>query len=111
MALIKIIRVSPTSVVFQPDPAELDSGSDFAVWANLDPDAEHQPTALGQPPNWWMDNALPRFVDGQPAATSPAINLNGAVNTTIQYQDTYQDSDGLPKTITGKIKFVNTLLA
>lgn len=109
MALINIRRTA-AGVVFDPPTADLDSTSDFAVWANLDPDAEHQPTALGQPPNWWMDNALPRFVEGQPAATSPAINLNGAAGTTLQYQDTYQDNDGSQKTITGNIKFVNTAL-
>jgi len=105
MALINIKRISSTLVVFEPDPAELDSVSDFAVWANLDPDSAHQPTASGKPENWWMENSLPKFVAGQPAAVSPVINLNGPANTTLPYED------GVDRSIKGTVKFVNTPLA
>lgn len=105
MALINIKRISPTMVVFEPDPAELDSVSDFAVWANLDPDAAHQPTASGKPEDWWMTDSLPKFVNGQPAAVSPVINLNGPANSTISYED------GKDRSIKGTIKFVNAPVA
>lgn len=108
MALINIKRLSPTSVVFEPDPAELDSATDFAVWANLDPDAPHQPSLPGKAKDWWMDNPLPPFVAGQAAATSPQINLNatvsGVVNNKLEYVD------GLDSNIKGTIAFVSTPL-
>lgn len=100
MALINIRRLSPTSVVFEPDPAQLDSKSDFAVWANLDPDSEHRPTAAGQGPDWWLEYPLPRFVQGQPAATSPQVNLNGPVGTPLSYEDS------VDRSIKGTINFV-----
>ncbi len=109
MALINIRRLSPTLVVFDPDPAELDATTDFAVWANLDPDAEHQPSMPGKAKDWWMDDPLPRFVTGQDAATSPAINMSatmpGVVNNTLTYVD------GLDNGIQATIKFVSTPLA
>jgi hypothetical protein len=102
MALINIRRNGGV-VTFDPSPANLDSVSDFAVWANLDPEAEHQPSLPGKPKDLWMDNSLPRFVAGQPAATSPAINLNGTAPLTYV--------DGLDTNIVGVINFVSTPLA
>ena len=102
MALI-FIRRNGAVVTFDPSPADLDSISDFAVWANLDPDAEHQPSLPGKAIDWWMDDPLPPYVAGQPAATSPAINLNGTVPLTYV--------DGLDSSIVGVINFVKTPLA
>jgi plastocyanin len=76
MALVKIVR-SGANLVFDPDPVTLAKSGDFIVWANHDPSSAHQPTMKGQAPNYWMDDPLPKFVAGQPAATSPAINLAG----------------------------------
>ena len=101
MALINIRRTA-AGVIFDPSPASLDSKSDFAVWANLDPDAEHQPSLPGKPKDWWMDDPLPRFVAGQPPATSPSINLTGT--TPLTYVD------GLDNSIQGAINFVSTPL-
>jgi len=106
MALINIKRTE-TGVIFDPSPANLDATSDFAVWANLDPDEEHQPTLQGKDVNWWMDDPLPRFVDGQPAATSPAINLTTKKNpdgTPILDPITYVD--GKDTNVIGIINFV-----
>ena len=101
MALINIVREGDV-VRFDPSPASLDSKSDFAVWANLDPNARHQPTLKGKAADWWMSNPLPPFVAGQPAATSPAINLNGTAPLTYV--------DGLAPSIEGTINFVSTPL-
>lgn len=108
MALIYIKRTD-AGVIFDPSPANLDATSDFAVWANLDPDAEHQPSLPGKAADWWMDNSLPRFVDGQPAATSPSINLNPAMTGVVNNSLTY--ADGLDNKIQGTINFVSTPLA
>ena len=102
MALINIRRNDAGVVSFDPSPANLDSTSDFAVWANLDPQAEHQPTLKGKAANWWMDDPLPRAVAGQPAATSPPVSLTGT--TPLTY------CDGLDPTIEGTINFVSTPL-
>ena len=102
MALINIKRTGDV-VKFEPNPADLDSTSDFAVWANLDPDAEHQPSLPGKPANWWMDNPLPRFVAGEEPATSPPVNLTGTQPLTY--------CDGLDSSIEGQINFVSTPLS
>ena len=104
MALILIKRSAAGVVYFEPSPADLDSKSDFAVWSNLDPEAEHQPTMKGKPENYWMDYALPKFVTGENAATSPAINLNGPAASSLTYVD------GLDTSVEGTINFVNTVL-
>jgi hypothetical protein len=102
MALINIRRTS-AGVIFDPSPAELDSKTDFAVWANLDPDAEHQPSLPGKAKDWWMDDPLPRFVDGQAPATSPPVNLTGTAPLTYV--------DGLDPSVRGVINFVSTPLS
>ena len=101
MALINIIRDGDV-VRFDPSPADLDSTSDFAVWANLDPKAEHQPTLKGQAKDWWMTDPLPRAVAGQPAATSPPVSLTGTAPLTYV--------DGLDTSIEGTLNFVSTPL-
>jgi hypothetical protein len=102
MALIYIKRNDAGVVYFEPSPADLDSQSDFAVWANLDKNAPHQPTLKGQAVDWWMSDPLPPFVDGQPAATSPAVNLTGTAPLTYV--------DGLDTSVEGTINFVSTPL-
>jgi len=98
MALINIIRDGDV-VRFDPEPASLDSASDFAVWANLDPVDPHQPTLKGQAKDWWMNDPLPPAVAGQPAATSPPVSLTGPNQVTYV--------DGLQKTdAQGHINFV-----
>src|SRR5687767_13674061 len=88
MALISIRRDAVTGqVVFDPSSVTLGTVGDFAVWANYDPQASHQPTLQGKPADWWMNDSLPPFVEGQPAATSPAINLSGTAGTSITYVD------------------------
>jgi hypothetical protein len=99
MALISIRRDPATGqVVFDPPTLQL-GVNDFAVWANYDPQAAHQPTKQGQAADYWLDNSLPPFVDGQPAATSPALNLTGTAATPITYVDGL-DSAVAPGTIT-----------
>jgi hypothetical protein len=99
MATINIKRDENGNLAFDPPTVKFGAG-DFAVWANLDPQADHQPTLQGKPANYWMDYPLPKFVEGQPAATSPAINLTGTASTPITYVD------GLnPTAATGTITF------
>ena len=87
MALISIRRDPATGqVFFDPSDVKL-ATNDFAVWANYDPDASHQPTKLGQAADYWMNDSLPPFAEGQPAATSPAINVTGTAGTAITYVD------------------------
>lgn len=93
------IRREGTSIVWDPSPITL-GANDFIVFANLDPEAPHHPAPVGQAANYWFDDDLPPFVEGQPAATSPAINLAGAAGTWIDYDD------GLaPGGTTGRIQF------
>ncbi len=80
------IRREGGKVVYDPSPIRLGT-NDFVIWANYDPLQPHQPTLKGQPRTYWMDNSLPKFVEGQPAATSPAINLAGAAGSSITYVD------------------------
>ena len=82
MAIITIKRDPQTDkVAFDPNPVKLGTG-DFVVWSNHDPKAAHWPTQKGQAANWWMDDSLPSFQVGQPAATSPAVNLAGPASIT-----------------------------
>jgi plastocyanin len=97
MAIVNIRR-SGSSIVYDPSSIKLNA-SDFIVFANYDPDASHQPTKLGEPANYWYDNKLPPYVDGQPAATSPAINLSSAGGT-ITYEDGLHPGSGITGTIT-----------
>lgn len=97
MAIVNIRR-SGSSIVYDPSPIKLNT-SDFIVFANYDPEAPHQPTKLGQPANYWFDNKLPPYVDGQPAATSPAINLSSAGGP-ITYEDGLNPGSGITGTIT-----------
>lgn len=85
MALINIRR-NAGQVVYDPPTIKL-ATNDFVVWSNQDPEAAHQPTLLGKAADYWMSNQLPKFVAGQPAATSPAINLTGQAGTSITYVD------------------------
>jgi hypothetical protein len=98
MALINIRR-SGGQVVYDPPTVKL-ATNDFVVWANQDPEAAHQPTLQGKPKDYWMNDQLPKFVSGQPAATSPAINLTGTAGTTITYVDGLDPNAG-----TGTITF------
>src|SRR5206468_11904207 len=75
------IRREGGNIVYDPSPILL-TANDFIVFANLDPDAPHQPAPVGKPATYWFDNSLPPFVGGQPAATSPAINLSGTAGVT-----------------------------
>jgi hypothetical protein len=94
MATISITRVGG-QVVYDPSPLKLDIASDFVVWSNEDPDADHQPTLQGQVATYWMPYSLPRFVEGQPAATSPAVNFSGyTAGTTLTYVDGLAPDDG-----------------
>jgi hypothetical protein len=86
MATISIRRDDNGMIYYDPPALTLGAG-DFVVWSNKDPQAAHQPTLQGKPADWWMTDQLPCFVDGQPAATSPAINLAGAAGTSIVYVD------------------------
>ena len=87
MATISIKRVGG-QVVFDPSSLTLDRNTDFVIFVNDDPDAEHQPTQQGQAANYWMDNPLTRAVAGQPSGTSPAINFSGLpAGLTITYVD------------------------
>ena len=85
MALINIKR-NAGQVVYDPPTVKL-ATNDFVVWANQDPEAAHQPTLQGRAADFWMRNSLPKFVAGQPAATSPAINLTGTAGSSITYVD------------------------
>ena len=77
MALINIRRDGTGKVIYDPPTVKLAKAGDFVVWANQDPKSPHQPTLQGKPPDYWMSRSLPPFVAGQPAASSPAINLAG----------------------------------
>jgi hypothetical protein len=96
MATVMIRRVEGV-IVFDPSPVELGS-NDFVMWANLDPEAPHQPTPDKRQPALWMDFPLPPFVDGEPAATSPALSITGAAGTSKTYYDGC-DPDGPAGTI------------
>jgi hypothetical protein len=84
MPLITISRDSSGNLVFDPAVVTLDPTGDFVSWANLDPLDEHQPTLQGKPKNYWLDDPLPRFVEGQPAATSPTVALT-PLGATVSY--------------------------
>jgi hypothetical protein len=102
MALIKIRR-SPdgTAVTFEPDPITLNKNGDFVVWANHDREAAHQPTLASEGADYWMDDPLPPFEEGQPAATSPAINFSGTA--AISYEDGLEEQ---PRKLSGTMQFV-----
>jgi hypothetical protein len=97
MATITIRRDSSGAVTFDPPSIKL-GAADFVIWANEDPQAEHQPTKQGKAANYWMDSPLPKFEAGQPAATSPTINLAGPA--AITYEDGLDPAAG-----TGTITF------
>jgi plastocyanin len=98
VALINIRR-NAGQVVYDPPTVKL-AANDFVVWANQDPEAAHQPTLQGKPADYWMTDSLPKFVAGQPAATSPAISLTGTAGTEITYVDGLDPNAG-----SGKITF------
>ena len=80
-------------VVFDPPEITLDATTDdWVTWANLDEHGEHQPTLSGKPADYWLNDPLPPFVQGQPAATSPPIILKGT--TSITYVDGLHPDDG-----------------
>ena len=100
MATIKIMRESEGGpITFDPNPLTLVSG-DFVCFANHDKWGEHQPAPVGQPAATWMNDALPRFQEGEPAATSPAISLSGTTAKPIDYYDGIE-----PNSPTGTITF------
>ena len=86
MATISITR-KDGRVVYDPDEITIATTGDFVIWANLDPDADHQPTLQGEAADYWMDDPLPRAVEGQPAACSPVLNLAGTAGQPITYVD------------------------
>ena len=98
MALINIRR-NAGQAVYDPPTVKL-ATNDFVVWANQDPEAAHQPTLQGKAADYWMSDSLPSFVQGQPAATSPAINLTGTAGSSITYVDGLDPDAG-----SGKITF------
>lgn len=86
MAIVDINKVeapAPGAPAAAFDPHQLVAGQsgDFVIWRNNDPDQAHWPTQAGKPDNWWMDDQLPPFVAGQPAATSVAVDLPNASKT------------------------------
>ena len=95
MATITIRREGGT-VVFDPPTLKLGAG-DYAIWVNEDPQAAHQPTKQGEAKDYWMSYELPPYVEGEPAASSPAINLAGPA--AITYVDGL-DASVAPGTIT-----------
>lgn len=87
MATVTIKRDAGGTVFFDPPTIKL-GGGDFVVWVNEDKEASHQPTLQGQPADYWMDFPLPSYVDGQPAASSPAISFaNAAGSPPVKYVD------------------------
>jgi plastocyanin len=75
MPIITISRDATGRLVFDPAEVTLDPTGDFVSWSNQDPVDAHQPTLQGEAADYWLDDPLPRFVAGQPAATSPAVTL------------------------------------
>ena len=98
MAIVNIRR-SGSTIVYDPSSVKLGT-NDFIVFANYDPDAPHQPTKLGEAKDYWFNDQLPKYVQGQPAATSPAINLTGAAGSSITYEDGLNPGSGITGTIT-----------
>lgn len=86
MATINIKR-KDGNVVYEPSEITIATAGDFVIWANLDDEADHQPTLQGQAADYWMDDPLPRFETGQPAACSPVLNLAGIAGQPITYVD------------------------
>jgi hypothetical protein len=93
MPLISIKRDAAGALFYDPPTVKFGAG-DFAVWANFDTEAAHQPTLQGKAADYWMTNSLPKFIPGQPAATSPAINLAGPAGSSITYVDGLDPSGG-----------------
>jgi hypothetical protein len=75
MAVITIRRDDSGNLVFDPNEVTLDPTGDFVTWANADDKAPHQPTMQGKAKDYWLDDPLPPYVEGQPMATSPAVAL------------------------------------
>jgi len=91
------IRRQGTSIAYDPPSIKL-GANDFIVFANYDPEQPHQPAPVGQDADYWFDDELPPFEEGEPAATSPAINLAGP--NSITYEDGLNPSSGITGTIT-----------
>ncbi len=73
MAIINIIR---NANGVSADPPSVTIAKNEAVYfANLDTHSAHQPTQAGQAKDYWFDYTIPAAVEGQDAATSPALNL------------------------------------
>jgi plastocyanin len=86
---------------FEPSELTLAAG-DFVVFVNRD-SAPHQPAPVEQAADTWMADPLPPFLDGQPAATSPALTFDGfTTGDSISYADGLTTDSGRP---TGKINF------
>lgn len=101
MATINITRDDDGNVVYEPPDITIATAGDFVIWANLDDQADHQPTLQGQAADYWMNDRLPMFVEGQPAACSPVINLAGTAGQPITYVDGLEPDAG-----SGTINFV-----
>lgn len=92
------IRREGEGIVYDPPSIQL-SANDFIVFVNLDPEAPHQPTQVGEVADYWFDDELPAFTE-EPAASSPAINLAGNPGTSIEYEDGREPDSGITGTIT-----------
>jgi hypothetical protein len=101
MATINITRDDDGNVVYDPPEITIATAGDFVIWANLDDQAPHQPTLEGQAADYWMNDPLPPFEVGQPAACSPVINLAGTAGQPITYVDGLEPDAG-----SGTINFV-----
>ena len=75
MPVITILRDASGNLVFDPPTVTLDPLGDFVSWANRDDQTEHQPTMQGKPKDYWLDDPIPRYEEGQPPATSPPVTL------------------------------------
>lgn len=102
MPLITICRDSSGKLVFDPSDVTLDPKGDFVSFANHDPREAHHPTRQGKAKDYWLDDPLPPFVEGQPAATSPVVAL-----TPLSTEVTYPPCPGVLDTVC--ITFVDGL--
>src|ERR1044071_9208173 len=101
MATITITRDRGGNVVYDPPELTIATAGDFVIWSNHDPEAPHQPTLQGKAADYWMNDQLPPFEQGQPAACSPVINLAGTAGQPITYVDGLDPDAG-----SGTINFV-----
>lgn len=78
MARVDIVRADDGTVEFRPSPITVQAG-DTVFWRNLDPKAQHWITKRGEARTFWFPSPLARFVDGQPAAVTSGVLINGNI--------------------------------